>query len=168
MAYTKEFIDQMSENQDVFVWEAPAWETYERGKRWHLWMILVTLALMLYGVFTANYLFSFIILLTAVILILTANQEPHPILVQIGHNGIVYDGRLYEYSKLSDFAIIYHPPYAKVLYVTPRNIARPRLRILLQDEDPVAIRQHLKNYLDEDLHLRDEHLSDIFARLLRI
>ena len=104
----------------------------------------------------------------AIILILVGNPDPHMILVQIGHNGIVYDGRFYQFNQLNDFAIIYHPPHTKILYLEPKNPARPRLRILLEDEDPVAIRSHLKNYLDEDLDLRDEHVSDIFARLLGI
>ncbi|MFZ2804102.1 MAG: hypothetical protein WA001_02670 [Patescibacteria group bacterium] len=168
MAYTKEFLDQMATVQEAFVWEAPAWETYERGSKWHIWMLLGAGALIIYAILTTNYLFAFIILLTAIILILVGNPYPHMVLVQIGQNGIVYDGRLYQFSQLNDFAIIYHPPNTKILYLEPKNPSRPRLRILLEDEDPVAIRLHLKNYLDEDLDLRDEHLSDIFGRLLGI
>jgi hypothetical protein len=168
MAYSKEFMEQMAQAQDVFVWEAPSWERYERGPKWYVWMGLVVLALTVYAVFTANYLFAFIILLTAIILILAGNQEPHPVLVQIGHNGIVYDGRMYQFGELSDFAIIYHPPHTQILYIQPRNPAKPRLRIPLGEQDPVAIRGHLKTYVDEDLNLREEHFSDILARLLRL
>jgi hypothetical protein len=121
-----------------------------------------------YAIFTANYLFAFIILLTAVILILSDNPEPQPILVQIGNNGIVYHGQLYQFNEISDFSIIYHPPHTKVLYIQPKNMIHPRIRIPLEDEDPIAIRNHLKNYVDEDLKLRDEHFSDILARLLKL
>ena len=168
MAYTREFLDDMAKAQDVFVWEAPSWERYERGPRWNLLMALVALALIVYAVVTVNYPFAFIILLAAIILILAGNEHPKPALGQIGHNGIVFDGRLYQYDQLSDFAIVYHPPQTKILYIQPKNIAKGRLRISLEDEDPIAIRPHLKKYLDEDLDVREEHLSDIFARLLRI
>jgi hypothetical protein len=168
MAYSQEFLQEMTNAQDSFVWEAPSWEEHDRSTRWYIWMSVVVVALTVYAVATANYLFAFIVLLTAVILILAGNERPRAVLVQIGHNGVVYDGRLFQYDKLSDFAIVYHPPHTKVLYFQPKNAVKARLRISLEDEDPVAIRNHLKTYLEEDLDLRDEHMSDIFGRLLRI
>ena len=168
MAHSPEFLQEMMNAQDSFVWEAPSWEDHERGTRWYVWMGVAVVALTVYAVATANYLFAFIILLTAVILILASNERARPILVQIGHNGIVYDGRLFQYDQLHDFAIIYHPPHTKVLYLQPKNMVKARLRISLEDEDPIAVRTHLKTYLEEDLDLRDEHISDIFGRLLRI
>lgn len=168
MAYSKEFLEEMVNAQDVFVWEAPSWEAHERGPRWHLWMFGVVVVLTAYAIFTTNYLFAFIVLLTAVILVLADNPDAHPVLIQIGHNGIVYHGQLLQYNEISDFAMVYHPPHTRILYIQPKNLSRPRLRISLEEEDPVAIRTHLKKYLDEDLNLRDEHLSDIVARLLKI
>jgi hypothetical protein len=168
MAYTREFLEEMAEAQRLFVWEAPAWERHERSPRWYIWMGLAVVALTAYAVITSNFLFAFIVLLTAIILVLAGNESPHAALVQLGHNGIVIDGKLYMFDQFHDFAIIYHPPDTKVLYLEPKNIARARLRISLEEEDPVAIREHLKRYLDEDLDLRNEHWSDIFGRFLKI
>lgn len=168
MAYTQEFLDHLTQNQDVFIWEAPAHEAVERGKRWYLYMALIALLFTGYAIYTANYLFAFIVLLTAMILTFAGSQKPEKILIQIGNNGVVYDGKLYMYDDLYDFAIIYNPPETKVLYIEPKGWAKPRLRISLEDEDPVAIRGHLKKYLEEDLDLRDEHVSDIFGRLLKL
>jgi hypothetical protein len=168
MAYSREMLAQMAEAQDVFVWEAPAWDRHERGSNWYLWMSLVAMALAAYGVLTANYLFSFIIILIAIILILAGNEEPHRVLVQVGHNGIVVDGKLYLYDDLHSFSIIYHPPETKVMYIDHSRSLRPRLRIWLADEDPVAIRSHLKQYLTEDLDLQEEHFSDTLGRLLKL
>ncbi len=168
MAYSEEFLKQVAEVQDYFVWESPSWEERERGRKWYIYMALIAIALTIYSILTSNYLFAFIILLSAIILVLAGNEEPRKILVQIGNNGVVYDGKLFLYDQLSDFAIIYHPPQTKVIYFQPRNLAHSRLRIPLLDQDPVAIRQHLKKYMEEDTYLRDEHFSDIFARLLRL
>jgi len=156
------------QTQDAFVWETPSFEFMERGKRWYIWMSLVALALTGYAIYTANYLFAFIILLTALILVFSSERKPEKILIQIGDNGIVYDGRLYLYDQLHDFAIIYHPPQTKILYLEPKGWAKARLRVSLENEDPIAIRSHLKKYLSEDLDLRDEHVSDIFGRLLKL
>lgn len=168
MAYSQEFLEHITQNQDAFIWESPSHEFIERGKRWYVWMALVALILTAYAIYTANYLFAFIILLTALILTFAGNREPDKILVQIGNNGVVYDGRLYLFDDLHDFAIVYNPPETKILYIEPKGWAKPRLRISLGDEDPVAIRGHLKRYLEEDLDLRDEHVSDIFGRLLKL
>ena len=168
MAFTKEFIDEMTKAQDMFVWEAPSWEYVERGPRWFLWMSLVALVLAAYAIYTANYLFAFIILLTGLILVFAANEKPRKVLVQIGNNGIVYDGKLHMFDKIHDFAILYHPPHLRVLYVEPSAAFAPRLRISLEDEDPVAIRNHLRKFVEEDLDLQEEHVSDIFGRLLKL
>lgn len=167
MVYSKEFRQEIATTQDLFVWEAPSWETYARGPKWYLWLGLVAFALVAYSIFTANYLFAFIILLMTIILVLAGNEAPHPVLIQIGHHGVVYDGQLYLFQELSDFAIVYQPPDIKLLYLQPKNFIKARMRIPLEAEDPVPIRAHLKRYVDEDLELRDEHLSDIIARLFR-
>ena len=89
-------------------------------------------------------------------------------LIQIGDNGLVINGKLYLYQDLDTFSIIYQPPVVKVLYIETRNILTPRLRIALDEQDPLGIRQHLKQYLREDLDLRGEYVSDIVGRLLKI
>lgn len=168
MAYSKEFLDHMAASQDAFVWEAPAHEEVDRGPRWFLWMSLVALLLAAYAIYTANYLFAFIILLTAIILVFAGNEKPRKVLIQLGNNGVVVDGRLYRFDELANFAIIYYPPHTKVLYVEPNGVLQARMRIELEDEDPVAIRAHLKKFLQEDLDLQEEHFSDIVARLLKL
>jgi len=168
MAYSKEFLAELAQAQDVFVWEMPAFEYHERHPKWYIWMALVAVALVGYGIYTSNYMFAFIILLTSIILVLAGNEKPQPALVQIGTNGVTVNGRFYLYDQLNDFAILYQPPETKVLYLQPKNALKPRLRLTLEDEDPVAVRNHLKKYLEEDLDLREEHFSDIFARFLRL
>ncbi len=165
---SSEYQQQLIASQDMFVWEAQSWEGVERGAQWYLWMGLVAFGFVAYAVYSANYLFAFIILLFAIIVALNGNEAPKPVLIQIGYNGVVYDGTLYAFSDLSDFAIIYQPPETKVLYIQPSNVLRPRLRISLAEQNPIEIRNHLKRYVDEDLDLRDEHLSDIIGRLLKL
>ncbi len=156
------------QSQDNFVWEAPAFRKYERGSGWYLALTLVAVFLIAYAVWTANFLFAFIVFLSAILLLLVGNQEPKNVLVQVGNNGIVWDGKLYLFQDLENFAIIYQPPMSKVLYIEPKSTITPRLSIELQDENPVDLRNHLLQYMREDLDLQGEHLSDIVGRLLRI
>ena len=110
MAYTQEFLDQMAGAQDTFVWETSLWEAHPRNSRWYLWMGLIAIAFFAYALFTANYLFAFIVILSAIILVLAGNEAPRRGLVQIGHNGIVYDGTFYLFEKIQDFALVYKHP----------------------------------------------------------
>jgi hypothetical protein len=154
--------------QDKFVWEVPSFEKRERGRTWYIGMILIAVFLVAYAIYTANFLFAFLVVLMAILLLLTNRQEPVPMLVQIGDNGVVINGKLHLYQDLDTFSLIYQPPLIKVLYIETRNILTPRLRITLDDQDPVAIREQLKQFLKEDLDLRGEYVSDIIGRLLRI
>lgn len=154
--------------QDRFVWEAPAYERFDRGPAWYFVMALVAVAGMAYAVWTANFLFAFIILLMGILLLLVGNKEPDRILVQVGDNGVVWNGRLILYQDLDEFSIVYQPPYVKLMYLNARSPLVPRLRVDLEDQDPISLRNHLRQYLKEDMDLQSEHLSDIFARLLRL
>lgn len=166
--FPPEIEQSIAENQDRFVWEAPAFRKYERGSGWYLGLTLVAVFLIAYAVWTANFLFAFIIFLSAILLLLVGNQEPKRVLVQVGDNGVVWDGKLYLFQDLENFAIIYQPPMSKVLYLEPKSNITPRLQIELQDQDPISLREHLRQFMREDLDLQGEHLSDIVGRLLRI
>lgn len=160
--------DQLAEAQDLFVWEAPAHEPRERGTRWYLIMAVVALAFTAYAVITGNFLFAFLILLAAIVLILAGNEHPKTVLVQIGHNGVVWHGDFLPFDDIRDFAIVYQPPEVKVLYLHPRSFLQPRLRIPLGDQDPLELREHMRQYAHEDLTLKDEHATDILARLFKL
>ncbi|MSR85373.1 hypothetical protein EXS71_02985 [Candidatus Uhrbacteria bacterium] len=166
--YPQELHDTLVLNQEEFVWEAPAHIHHERGPGWYAGMVVIALFFVAYAIWTANFLFAFLILLIAIILLLAGHDEPRKILIQIGAHGIVRDGKLYSYSDIEEFALVYQPPMTKMLYIEPASSMRPRLRIPLEDQDPVQIRDHLRQFLKEDLDLQGEHFSDIIARLLRI
>ncbi|MEO5927041.1 MAG: hypothetical protein ABIO72_00010 [Patescibacteria group bacterium] len=168
MPYSPEVLEGLIKAQDAFVWEAPDKEVRDRGPRWYLIMSGVALAFVVYAIITGNFLFAFLILLVAIILVLAGNQAPENILIQIGKNGVVVDGKLYEFKDLYRFAIVYHPPETKVLYIESKKVYQPRLRLFLEDQNPLEIRTYLRTYLEEDLDLQEEHVSDIVARLLKI
>ena len=168
LSYPPEVLDAMIASQDVFVWEAPLFERHERSKRWYLFMSLIALALTGYAIWTANFPFAFIILLAAIIMVIAGNKQPDQVLIQIGENGVVWNGTFHPFQEIQTFGIVYQPPGVKVLYLEKNNLLKPRLRIPLGEQNPLEIREHLKQYVREDLDLRDEHFSDIVGRLLRI
>jgi hypothetical protein len=158
----------MISSQDRFVWETPAFEKHIRGRAWYFAFAVLAVLLIAYAVWTANFLFAFIIFLSAIIMLLVGGQEPRNVLVQVGDNGVVIDGRLHLFQELGNFGIVYQPPISKVLYLEPRATLSQRLRVDLADQDPIELRNHLRQFVQEDLDLQGEHLSDILGRLLKI
>jgi hypothetical protein len=165
---TPELEATLAQAQDVFVWETRAHDHHERGPRWYVALTVVTMLFVVYAIWTANFLFAFLILLAAIILVLAGNEAPRTVLMQVGNNGIVWDGEYISFEQIRHFAIIYQPPEIKVLYIQPKNYFHPRLRVHLEDQDPIALRNHFKRFVTEDLGLRDEHTSDMLARLFRL
>lgn len=160
--------DSLIHLQDRFVWETLSHEKYERGPAWYGVMGVLSLFLLAYAIWNENFLFAFLILLADITLILGYRQDPHPVLVQIGENGIVWDGQLHLFQNIERFAIVYQPPEVKYLYIEPKQGVIQRFRIHLEEQDPLAIRDHLRQYLAENLDLSNEYASDTLARLLKI
>lgn len=167
-SFPQEVEQALITGQDAFAWETASFPGRERGPGWYLALAAAALFLIAYAVWTANFLFAFLILLGAVLLILASQKKPRKVLVQIGDLGIVWDGQLSLFQDLDTFAIVYQPPLTKTLYIERKAGVVPRLAISLEDQDPVALRDHLRRYVREDLDLQTEHLSDIVARLLKI
>ena len=69
-------------NEDVMLgdilheWTIQEYENHSRGVWWYIIMISLGLVLVVYGVFTANFLFSLIIILFAIIMFLQSHNTP--------------------------------------------------------------------------------------------
>ena len=87
---------------------------------------------------------------------------------KITEDGIAINGKLYEYKVIKNFYIIYEPPEVKTLYFEPKSLLSPRIPIALEDQNPVEIRQILRQYLTEDIDREDEPVSDQTSRLLKL
>ena len=152
----------------IYEWTVREYEQYERGRGWYIMMGVASLALLIYAVVTANYLFSLVIMLFGIILIMHELQEPQEVYFGITESGIILGKKYYRYSELGNFWIVYNPPEVKNLYFSINNVLKHRLQVPLLDYDPRAIRDYLNQYLTEDLDQEEEPLSDRLARLLKI
>ena len=151
-----------------FSWDFPEFGTNWRNRTWYKWAIPVAIALLIYALFSANYLFAVIIVLVAIIYFFQAFDSPLTVRCEISEDGVVLGKRFYDYRDLSLFWIIYEPPEVKTLYIEFRNPVKPRLGIPLQDQNPLEIRDTLGQYLEEDVERENEPISDGLARALRM
>ncbi len=168
ITYAPEVEQSLIALQDRFVWETASFDKYERGPKWYAIMGVVSLFLLAYAIWNENFLFAFLILLADITLILGYRRDPQAVLVQVGENGVVWNGKLHLFQDLERFAIVYQPPHVKVLYLQPKTGIQNGLRIHLEQQDPVLLRDHLRQYLAENLDLPNEYPSDTIGRLLRL
>ncbi len=152
----------------VYQWQIREYEPQERNRRWYLIMGMVAAFLVVFAVWTANYLFILVVVLFSIIMMLHGAQSPLEINFVITKLGIVVGNRFYKYSELQNFWIIYNPPEVKNLYFGFDKFFKHRLLVPLHNYDPRPIREHLSQYVDEDLEQEEEPFSDRIARLFRL
>lgn len=147
-------------------WEYPERPVYERGRAWYLIMGLAGLALLIYAVYSANFLFALMVIMFGLVIYITASVRPTNRPFAITENGIVIGHTEYRYREIEKFWFFYEPP-VKALYVQFRGLSG-RQRIDLMDQDPNEVRDLIGQFVPEDLEQEDEPLSDILSRLLKI
>ena len=149
-------------------WTIFEYEKHERRAAWYVLMAVLGVGLVVYALWSGNFLFALIIVLFAIILFLQSHQTPQEIVFQITDFGIVVGSRFYAYAELKDFYIVYNPPQVKTLFLTSKNLLQPLLRIPLLDANPIEVKHSLREFLTEDLEKEDEPLSEKIGRNLQI
>lgn len=149
------------------VWDVPEYTKYPHSRTWYITAAMFLIGCIVYAIFfEENYLFAFILLLITIIFGFHEMREPGVTQFGITERGVVWRGFLFPYKEVRAFWIIYEPDVQN-LYITFKQPTTPRLTIPLGDEDPVEIRDTLKQYIFEDVNRDEEPLSDTFGRALK-
>jgi hypothetical protein len=157
-----------NEEELITSWPIPEFDRHERKKSWYIIAIAALLALMIYAIYTANFLFAVILIFLLIIFYLDDRQGAKEISFKITTDGITIGEKSYFYKEIKNFYVIYEPPEVKNVYFVFKNIAKPRIRIPLFDQNPVIIREVLLKHLEEDLEKEYEPVSDRIGRFLKL
>ncbi len=152
----------------VFEWLIKEYEQYDRSKRWYIVALLAGVLLVIFALFSANYLFALVIILFGIVLYMHEMQPPLDVYFAVTETGIIIGKKFYKFSELGGFWMIYNPPDVKNLYFRLKNVVKFRIKIPLLNYDPRPIRDYIKQYLHEELEHEEEPLSDRLARLFKI
>jgi hypothetical protein len=182
--------DINSEN-DVIRWHIPEYHYEEKTKLWYTIYALIGAGLLVYAIFTQNFIFAIIIIFAAVLLIIFDGGNVGMLEVEISDRGIKVGKEFYSYDQIDDFFIIYEPDNGvKNLYLEFKrfakpslpeneperyswlfwlvNFARTRFSIPLQDMNPVLIRRNLLKYVKENLDRTTIPLSEQLTKLFKL
>ncbi|MEK7139453.1 MAG: hypothetical protein AAB817_02020 [Patescibacteria group bacterium] len=157
-----------SYGKKLITWHFPEFLQHQRNQGWYAVAGLVALSLLIYSVVVTNFLFAIIIILTAVVLFLRHTTVPTELTFGVYETGVRLGSWFYPFAELTDFSVVYDPPEVELLLINPKSFWQPRLHIPLQGQDPVAVRQLLLDYIDEDLDRTDEPVSHAVERLFKL
>ncbi|MFH1030853.1 MAG: DUF5673 domain-containing protein [bacterium] len=149
-------------------WTFPEFVKYERSKRWYIIAGAIVIMLMVYSIFSYNFLLAVIIVMTIMIVLMREKVAPKKIKFSITERGIEIGASFHPFRDIKRFSIIYQPPEVKTLYLEFRFKLKPRFSVQLEDQNPNDIRKILKEYLEEDLDRESESVSDALGRWLKI
>jgi len=149
-------------------WEFADRPKYERGRLWYVLMIALGVGLLLYALFSANFLFALIIVMIALVLYVSTIFEPAQMRFAVTEDGVQIGGSFLPFREIDKFWFYYEPPEIKNLYLEFRSVVRPRLRIDLADQNPNQVREILAKFVKEDLEQVDEPLSELIGRIFKI
>jgi hypothetical protein len=149
-------------------WEVDEYPAHQRSKVWYIIASVVGVALIIYDVATANFLFAVIILMVGVITLLSSLVPPDRVPVVITNTGVVVSDLYYDFQSIKDFSIAYDPPHVKNLYLEFHSPWQPLLTVPLEDIDPNQVRELLLPYCQENLQRVEENLTDVLRRLYKL
>ncbi len=150
-----------------FEWQVDKYPQHKRTKNWYLLMSCLVLALIIYSIFTANFLFALIIILVTFIIFLRDYSRFSKLNFRITEEGIILGGQFFPYNRIKKFYIIYDPPQVKKLFFKFKDFS-PDLSVPLEDTDPLAIHEKLSEYVDEDVKKENQSLDDQLETILKL
>ncbi len=153
---------------ELISWEVNEYEKHTRGPVWFTLATIAAVALIVYALFTQNFLFAVIILMFGVIYFLSSLKEPARIMISITDNGIMIGETFFPFRDMRTFSIVYEPPVVKNLYINLKSRWRPLLSIPLEAMDPVKVRDLMLPFAIEDLEQTEESLTDLVSRLYKL
>ena len=147
-------------------WEALEYPEYKKHPLWFMGFAVVTALLVLYGILSGSWTTAVLFGLFGVLGIVYSSQKPKTVVVRLTGLGIQVGGVSYSYRVIKKFWIIYFPPDVKSLYLETNAYLEHIVKIELADQDPRAVKEFLKEYVEEDLE-ETESLPDVIARKIR-
>ncbi len=148
-------------------WQAPSNIDHDRSHHWHIIAGTVAISLIVYGILSGNWTFSFCIGLLAGLFVLTRDHAHPTHEIAITTAGIIFDRKLHQWTVLNKFWILTTSNHA-VLHISTKKRLQPNIKILINDDiDPTVILQVLSQFLPHDATAR-ESVFDFISRICKL
>lgn len=149
----------------LFSWEIEEYRVHARGKWWYVLFFGLVGLVSFYAIMTANFLFLFIILMIAGIMLLSVRRAPRELVVHIEKEGLRIGGEWHPWKNIKYFWAV-NEPEVQSLYFETAETFKPHLCISLAGQPVEKITNLIKQFVKEEFH--DEPLTDILTRVFKL
>jgi hypothetical protein len=154
-------------SEDVLIhWRAPEFQTFEKDRKWYLYVVGLLLVVIIYAIFTNGLVMAITFILIGIVGYIYINKEPRILDFMITEDGIIAGREIYDFDSLESFWIFYEPQNIKVLSLHTKSYLMPYVHIPIDDQDPVKIREIILGYLKEEKHIPG--IAETFESLLKL
>lgn len=149
-----------------YQWEAFEFEQYVKSKQWYLFGSMFILAIVIYALVSNSPIMAITFILIGIVGYIQLQKEPRTLIFSLTSEGILAGKELYSYENIDSFWIFYEANHAKIISLHTKAKMLPFTHIPLGNEDPVAIREKLLEYIPE---IKQEHgFMDMIEKILHI
>lgn len=134
----------------LFSWQAPEFETFQREKRWFLWVALILLAIIGYATYTNSPVMAITFILIGVVGYIYLNKEPRILNFQITTEGILAGKDFYDFESMDSFWIFENSTQLDILSLHIKNRLTPFIHIPFHEENSSQLRSLLLEYIPEE------------------
>ena len=152
----------------MLTWEVDEFPNHDRSRTWYIIGAIISVALIVYAIATANFLFAVIILMCGIVTLISTFQPPEKINVAITSIGILIGEAFYSFKDIKNFSVAYEPPAIKLLYIDFQKPWQPLVSVPLEDTDPNEVRESLLPFCLENLERTEETLTDAVRRVYKL
>jgi hypothetical protein len=145
-------------------WKAPEFTHHEKDKKWYLYVGVGTVALVTLAAFFSSGLTALLFGLFGVVFLFMGNQKPRDIGYSISPLGIQIGEKHHQFSEFESFWIHYTPEIQEVS-LKSKKLLSPYIKVSLENQDPIHIREMLTNYLTEEF--QEEEITDLLLRRIK-
>jgi hypothetical protein len=134
----------------LFAWQAPEFESFQRERRWYLWVALILLAIIGYATFTNSPVMAITFILIGVVGYIYLTKEPRLLTFQITSKGISAGKDFYDFDAIDSFWIFENSTPFDNLSLHIKNRLMPFIQIPCPEEASIKLRFLLRDYIPEE------------------
>ncbi len=157
---------QADAERPILAWQAKEFEEFNRNRRWYVIALVAGVLLAVGALVLQQWLVAAVFALATYVVVRHADDKPRVLSIAISKLGVEVGGTFHPYSELKTYWIIYNPP-VKTLTLQGTNRFKPLIKVHLEDVDPLAIQNVLKDHLPEQPK-QTEDFIDKFSRWIRL
>jgi hypothetical protein len=130
-------------------WQAPEFVMHEPNTKGLLYIIFLFIALIAYALYANSPIMAITFVLFGVVGYIHLGKQPRILDFMLTYDGIIAGREIFHYENIKSFWIFYEADDIKVISLHIDSYLTPFIHIPIHDEDPVAIREILLNYIEE-------------------